>query len=257
MSVGDALSAARQDAGVSVEEVSRLTKIRSQLIRDIEAGNFASCGGPVYARGHIRAIAGALGIDDAPLITHFDTSQGAIQGPGVRDVFEREVIDMPHRHGANWTAAMAVAAAMLLVVALVSLFNSSGERPGLQATVTQSTPPPSSSPSPAATVVAPGPGTVGPDIASLNNPGAVFVRVRIVRDRSWVSVKADGKTVFGDTLSAGQFKDFRATKLIRLTIGNAGAVSLVVNGRDLGSPGGSGQVVKVEFGPGDPGSSSG
>ena len=34
--------------------------------------------------------------------------------------------------------------------------------------------------------------------------------------------------------------------------GNAGAVELKVNGRDLGAPGGSGQVVKTSFGPGDP-----
>jgi hypothetical protein len=40
-------------------------------------------------------------------------------------------------------------------------------------------------------------------------------------------------------------------------IGNAGAVDLRVNGTDLGSPGGSGEVVRLEFGPGDPGSLSG
>ena len=39
---------------------------------------------------------------------------------------------------------------------------------------------------------------------------------------------------------------------VKLLIGNAGAVSLNVNGRDLGAPGSDGQVIKVEFVPGDP-----
>jgi hypothetical protein len=32
-------------------------------------------------------------------------------------------------------------------------------------------------------------------------------------------------------------------------------VQLVVNGRDLGSPGGQGDVVRLDFGPGDPATS--
>ena len=40
-------------------------------------------------------------------------------------------------------------------------------------------------------------------------------------------------------------------------IGNAGAVSLFVNGRNLGEPGSGGQVVKVTFGPGDPTTTAG
>ncbi len=43
----------------------------------------------------------------------------------------------------------------------------------------------------------------------------------------------------------------------KLVIGNAGAVSLVVNGRDLGEPGSGGEVVKVNFGPGDPTTTAG
>jgi hypothetical protein len=37
-----------------------------------------------------------------------------------------------------------------------------------------------------------------------------------------------------------------------MTIGNAGAVTLVVNGRSLGAPGKAGTVARVDFGPRDP-----
>ena len=54
--------AAREAAGLTVEDVSGETCIRGTLIRDIEADRFASSGAPVYARGHVRAIARAVGV---------------------------------------------------------------------------------------------------------------------------------------------------------------------------------------------------
>jgi hypothetical protein len=38
---------------------------------------------------------------------------------------------------------------------------------------------------------------------------------------------------------------------VRLVVGNAGAVTLVVNGKSLGAPA-TGSVARVEFGPGEP-----
>ena len=39
---------------------------------------------------------------------------------------------------------------------------------------------------------------------------------------------------------------------MRLVIGNAGAVSLTVNGTAIGSPGRDGEVARVQFTPQDP-----
>ncbi len=44
---------------------------------------------------------------------------------------------------------------------------------------------------------------------------------------------------------------------LRLVVGNAGAVSLVVNGRNIGAPGGPGQVARLAFNPGDVGAGRG
>jgi len=45
---------------------------------------------------------------------------------------------------------------------------------------------------------------------------------------------------------------FEANSQAAVPTGNAGAVGPKGNGRDLGALGGSGQVVKTSFGPGDP-----
>jgi cytoskeletal protein RodZ len=42
--------------------------IRTKLIHDIEDDDFRSCGAPVYARGHVRAIARTVGIDPSSVL---------------------------------------------------------------------------------------------------------------------------------------------------------------------------------------------
>ena len=53
-------------------------------------------------------------------------------------------------------------------------------------------------------------------------------------------------------LYAGREQTFRDDEEVKLVVGNAGAVRLVVNGRDLGTPGSQGEVVRLTFAPGDP-----
>ncbi|WP_194922434.1 helix-turn-helix domain-containing protein [Catenulispora pinisilvae] len=66
--VGRRLALARQHAGLSIEEVVAATRIRPGMLREIESGEFVHCGGDVYARGHVRAIAKVVGIDPEPLL---------------------------------------------------------------------------------------------------------------------------------------------------------------------------------------------
>jgi hypothetical protein len=61
--------------------------------------------------------------------------------------------------------------------------------------------------------------------------------------------------VFQDIVAVGQSKEFTAARQIQLTLGNAGAVDLVVNGRHLGAPGANGSVVHLVFTPADGGGS--
>ncbi len=77
MSIGADLATARRQAGMSVAEVSQQTRIRESLIQAIERDEFAACGADFYARGHIRAIAHAIGVDPVPLVQEYDASRGA------------------------------------------------------------------------------------------------------------------------------------------------------------------------------------
>lgn len=246
MSIGADLAAAREAAGLSVEDLVRATRIRGELLRRIENDDFSGCGGAVYARGHIRSIANHLGLDPAPLVADFDREHGGAQAPAAREIFEHEVIALPARSGPNWTAAMAVMAAVLLVVALASLFNSNG-RGGVPDAKPLSTSSPTPAPSASSSSPSPAPVVAG------QIPGSgVFLRVKVVNTRSWVTVRADGKTIHEGLMRMGDIKDFTAKSKLHVVFGNAGAVQIVVNGRDLGSPGRPGEVVRLDFTPGDP-----
>ncbi len=96
MSTGEALAAARRGAGLTVSQVSGRTRIREAIITGIERDDYAACGGDFYARGHIRAIARAVGADPEPLVREYDTIRqaappipAAVLRPPVRDARAR------------------------------------------------------------------------------------------------------------------------------------------------------------------------
>lgn len=74
--IGAALAAARRERGWSLADVSGRTRVRVALIEQMESGDFSGCGGSIYARGHLRSIAAALGVDAEPLVTAFNREFG-------------------------------------------------------------------------------------------------------------------------------------------------------------------------------------
>jgi transcriptional regulator with XRE-family HTH domain len=72
VTVGESLTQARYQAGLTIDELSERTKIRASVIRSIEADDYDACGGDLYVRGYVRAIAGAIGVDAQGLIRDYD-----------------------------------------------------------------------------------------------------------------------------------------------------------------------------------------
>lgn len=70
--IGQTLSAARIAAGYTVADLSTRTHIRERVLRGVEEEDFVPCGGDFYARGHIRGLCRALGLDPEPLVEEYD-----------------------------------------------------------------------------------------------------------------------------------------------------------------------------------------
>jgi transcriptional regulator with XRE-family HTH domain len=75
VTVGESLTQARYQAGLTIDELSERTKIRASVIRSIEADDYEACGGDLYVRGYVRAIAGAIGVDAQGLIREYDQNR--------------------------------------------------------------------------------------------------------------------------------------------------------------------------------------
>lgn len=70
--VGEELRAARLTRGLTLEQLSEATKIRTLVIESMESGDFGPCGGRAYARGQVRSLATVLGVDPDGLVDQFD-----------------------------------------------------------------------------------------------------------------------------------------------------------------------------------------
>jgi cytoskeletal protein RodZ len=72
VSIGETLARARRDAGLTVADISNQTRIRPNVIERIERDEYAASGIDFFARGEIREIAEAVGVDSKPLVEEYD-----------------------------------------------------------------------------------------------------------------------------------------------------------------------------------------
>src|SRR5215472_11790125 len=80
VTVGETLTEARSQAGLTVDELSERTRIRGTVTRSIEQDDYEACGGDLYVRGYVRALAGAVGIDAQPLIREYELGRLGSEG---------------------------------------------------------------------------------------------------------------------------------------------------------------------------------
>ena len=263
MSLGSQLRRAREDAGVSLAELADRTKIRESVLEAMERDDFSAAGGEIYVRMQLRSVASALGVPADRFSQPTDGSTEPIPVVGAAQVRRSDDDDgarwslatlggidrlLRRRRGANWTAAMLVAlvAAIAVVVAIILLGKDQG------AASAGDFPPTPPNPVAAVTTTQIPTSPVRTDDTTAVS-GGVTVIMEGTGDRSWVSVTAEnGDSLFDGLFVLGEEKTFRDPQLIRVTIGDAGAISLTVNGSALGPAGAAGEVRSLEFTPGEP-----
>jgi cytoskeleton protein RodZ len=239
--IGEALRSAREGQGKSIQDAAAATHIRSSYLEALEAERFEDLGGHVYAKGFLRSYAGWLGIDPAPLVAEYRERERA--EVKVVERVPTGIGNLGYRQrGPNWLVIGVVAGVVLLLVAVYQLLSpggADGNDPGLLTRAPLTT-------------VTTAPKTTAPTGTTAPLPADGVKLVLRYAAPSWTVVEADGKIVFRGTPSASEERSFSADRLIELTLGNAGGVRLTVNGRDLGTAGGSGSVLRKSFKPGDP-----
>lgn len=242
--LGAALRSARDAAGLTVEDVSATTRIRGTLIRDLEADRFESSGAPVYARGHVRAITRAVGVEAAPYLELFASQVGGVDEPfpvpapppvipaargplAPPEPLHVPTAARPERRGPNWLAGGSVALGVLVVLFVVGQL---------------SKPTASSTPELAAPSASPTARPAPTGVLKAARPTGAALQLRIAGGDSWISVRTPTRLLFEGVLRSGTARDFTDATSLRLVVGNAGAVHLTCSGRALSPAGGRGQV---------------
>lgn len=239
--IGERLHLARQAKSASLLEASQETKIRVDFLESMERNTFEFVSGATYVKGMLRSYARWLGLDSQALVQEFDRSYGTRPGPPLREILPEPVARAARKPRSAWLVAAVIAASVLLALSLVGVMSPPENE--------LAKPPPAPRNGPAAQDRLAQEAQVGE--APPRYEGVNLV-VTVVSDTSWLRVEADGNNAipaYQGTMSAGETRTFQASGLLRVVFGSLGAVRLQWNGKDLGSPGGLGEVRTCTFTP--------
>ena len=241
MSLGSLITQARKSAGLSIEDLSASTNIRTSLLREMESDSFSNCGGETYARGHIRNIATKLGVDPLIFIAAFEEEQVQTDR-SIKDLLlENSVMRLPDRaRKVSWKVLATISVASLFVVGLAQIVISNTSSMDIPEPIASITATESATPSPEATPT---------EEATVSTGTGVQLIVSATRAKSWLFVSdAAGRTLFSGQIARGTAKTFSTDVSLNVKVGNAGGVDLTVNGNKVDSIGGDGEVVSVSYG---------
>jgi cytoskeletal protein RodZ len=231
--IGPELAAARTRLGLSVDDLAERTRIRPHVLESIEVDDFAPCGGDFYARGHLRTLARVLGKDPQPLLTAFE-ERYATAPLNARRVFEAELATgmtgsmRRTAGGPSWGVLVGAVLCVVLVWGLVRLFAGTPQE-HLVPVPTVQAPSVAKNAYPQAAVPEPAPVPTRVTLSAVRSTGTVVVR------------DGQGRIRFSGTLAPGESKHLRVSPPVRVRAADAGAVDVLVRGRDLGSVGADGQ----------------
>ena len=220
--VGPALRKARQARGVSIAEASRDTKIRQEFIRALETEEFGRLLGDVYVRGTLRSYATYLGVPPERLLSRYASVAGEpVPAPPPGPVANEAVVGAPRRRDDHVLIAMIAAVLVVTAVAFGVLSTRDSAPAPAHAAVTAST-----------TTVS------GPGISL-----AVSTRTEPVD----VTVREDASPAHTFHLLPGESRAFVAHGSLMIRISRGATADVVVNGKDLGTPGRRGRSWRHTF----------
>ena len=69
--IGELLKAAREEKGLSLEEIQMITKIRLKHLKALETGDFDQIPGEVYVKGFMVNFAKTVGLDGEKILEKY------------------------------------------------------------------------------------------------------------------------------------------------------------------------------------------
>jgi cytoskeletal protein RodZ len=187
--VGERLRAAREDKGLSLEDVAAQTRIPQRHLESIENADWEKLPAPTYTVGFAKNYAGAVGLDRGEIGDQLREEMGGQRFASS----QAEVIEAadPARTMPKWLVLGAVLAVILLIVLMSWLNKRSLEQPSATSSAPVASAP-ASPPAQSRPATPPPPAAAqGPVVLTATAP-------------AWIQVTDQGKTLFMGELQPGQ-----------------------------------------------------
>jgi cytoskeleton protein RodZ len=249
--VGAQLRRAREARGLSLDALTRSTKISATTLAAIEAGDIQKLPAPVYARGFVKAYAAEVGLDPSAAANAYLAGlvPAAVVGRSERSEASAAVATSHSRatmaahrssrqllevnHVRLFSRLTTVAAAVGLVIYIFSFSRQTSEHPVPAKTTGNDTARPThvSEVDHALTGI--------PEAVSMTINGPLTVEL-VPRGPCWLVATVDGARVVARLLQPGERQTLEITEEALLRVGDPGALSISINGqtgRVLGPPG--------------------
>jgi len=253
---GSRLERQRELAGLTEQQVAERLNLDAAAVTALEREDYSALGAPVFVRGHLKRYAALLDLDEDQILGAYERSRAHLSQPTLVPKSRAEM--MPDRGRPKWPWLFGGVLLVLVAAAMVAYVSEYGVRLPNWSGADAGTPVPGSvaprqqaeaggasgtpqSTSPAAT------GTAEPVAAATSavesgatpvamTAGQVALQLRFAAD-SWVEIyDSSGKAVLYDLGKAGTARVATGTAPLSVTIGNAPAVTMQVNGRGITLP---------------------
>jgi len=270
----------REARGISLEAIAEETRIGIRLLRAIENEQFERLPGGIFDKSFVRQYARYLGLDEELAVREYLQAVGA-----AREAASSQRSSSPELAALSSSSDYARIIAALVGVGILvagigyglyrfqqyltatpSPAEEGSSQPTLSTTPASPALPSAESLSESSAVaIAPGDNPVGTPSVSSSGPLVPSVppvpqparqaeslapreglQLRIdSHGPVWLSITADGVKQWQGTMRPNQTREVQATESVRLTVGDAGAVEINLNGKPLPPLGRSGEVKSV------------
>ena len=144
-SIGENLREARHNRKASLEDASRATKIKIEILEQLESDEFDRLAAPTYTKGFLKLYAEYLGLDSQSVVDAYLRSQGGLRRQGLHVETEKAIrarkpreLQLPLR--SVGLVVFGVTFAVLVVVVGRSVFSRHASRTAQTATTPQTVP---------------------------------------------------------------------------------------------------------------------
>jgi Helix-turn-helix domain len=211
--VGPALKRARLARRVTLDEASRDTRIRREVLEALEGEDFESLLGDVYVRGSIRSYATYLGLPSDRLVqayARFAAAPAEAPAPTGAPSPETPIVDAPRRRDSHRLFVM-IAATLLVLAASFGVISTRAATPQ--------------------------PANLSPGSLTVSSQQHPIMAVVAAEQQVDVTVTVDDGVPRTFGLRPGESRSFDADVSLTIRLDHGASARVTVNGTDEGFPG--------------------